>query len=435
MQELSDPSRSMIPRVMAMLGCGCLLYFLANVQRVAIPGAVFDQLQQELGVSASGVTAFGAIFMYVYAAAQLLIGFTISRYGSVRTLFAGCVFFCGGTLLFAGTKNLPLLYLARAATGLGAAAFYLSVVNLLLKRFHENSNLAISVFVMVGYAGAVFAAAPFSAAVEAWGLRTILAAVAVLSLAAAVCFCFFAAGVPKQPIHSGSLQLQSFLEPLYCRHNRSIFIFGGLNWGVYYVIQTVIGKKFLEDYCLYSRSSAAWIMSITGALAALFGFLWALLSKFSGNRRRWVCRIAGIMVLTVTGLACIALLANWHSPLLGGLFCLISVTASISAIVIPLLNETNPPRISTFAVAELNFFFYAAVAVFGNLAGFLMGLFPPERRGEVLCYGRNSYLCVFLLLFCCAVPAFLASRRIRETNGKVCRCPAKFANGINGCRE
>ena len=42
---------------------GALFYFIANFQRIAIPGAVFDVLQQELSVTAPYITAFGAIFM------------------------------------------------------------------------------------------------------------------------------------------------------------------------------------------------------------------------------------------------------------------------------------------------------------------------------------------------------------------------------------
>ena len=56
-----------------------LFYFIANFQRIAIPGALFDVLEQELSVSGPYITAFGAIFMYVYAFTQLLNGVLIDR--------------------------------------------------------------------------------------------------------------------------------------------------------------------------------------------------------------------------------------------------------------------------------------------------------------------------------------------------------------------
>ena len=52
-------------RVFFLLICGTGLYFFANLQRVAIPGTVFDQLQGSLHASAPYITALGASFMYV----------------------------------------------------------------------------------------------------------------------------------------------------------------------------------------------------------------------------------------------------------------------------------------------------------------------------------------------------------------------------------
>ena len=60
---------------------GTVFYFVANFQRIAVPGAIFDILEQELNVGAPQITAFGAIFMYVYAFTQLLNGIFVDRYG------------------------------------------------------------------------------------------------------------------------------------------------------------------------------------------------------------------------------------------------------------------------------------------------------------------------------------------------------------------
>ena len=51
-----------------------LLYFIINIQRVSIPGQLFDTLQRELEVSASAVSSLGTAFMYVFATAQLFVG-------------------------------------------------------------------------------------------------------------------------------------------------------------------------------------------------------------------------------------------------------------------------------------------------------------------------------------------------------------------------
>ena len=52
-------------------------YFFANVQRVAIPGAVFDLLQGDLNTTAPKITMLGAVFCYVYALTQLVVGICV----------------------------------------------------------------------------------------------------------------------------------------------------------------------------------------------------------------------------------------------------------------------------------------------------------------------------------------------------------------------
>ena len=73
-------------RLYFLLFCGTMLYFLANVQRVAIPGTVFNLLQERLQVSAPWITGLGSAFMYVYALNQLAVGLLVERYGGARVI-------------------------------------------------------------------------------------------------------------------------------------------------------------------------------------------------------------------------------------------------------------------------------------------------------------------------------------------------------------
>ena len=74
-------------KILLVLGVG--LYLLWNIQRAAVPGAVFDELQSLHSLTTPQVTALGATFMYVYAFMQLLSGLLADRYGGVRILFVG----------------------------------------------------------------------------------------------------------------------------------------------------------------------------------------------------------------------------------------------------------------------------------------------------------------------------------------------------------
>ena len=121
----------------ALISLGCLFYFFANFQRIAIPGAVFDLLQEELKLSAPYITAFGAIFMYIYAFNQLVIGVLVERFGGMRIILAGAVILALGTLLFPITSNLAIMYFARVLVGLGGSMFYLSLIRE-IKAFSAN---------------------------------------------------------------------------------------------------------------------------------------------------------------------------------------------------------------------------------------------------------------------------------------------------------
>ena len=102
---------------------GTVFYFFANFQRIAIPGAIFDNLQRELKVSAPYITAFGAIYMYLYAFNQLVIGILVDRFGGFRVILSGGIILALGAFLFPFSDNLTLMYFSRALVGLGSSTF------------------------------------------------------------------------------------------------------------------------------------------------------------------------------------------------------------------------------------------------------------------------------------------------------------------------
>ena len=168
---------------------GSLFYFLANFHRIAVPGAVFDILQRELSISAPYITAFGAIFMYIYAFNQLVIGVMVERFGGLRVILAGAVILALGTLLFPITSNLPLMYFSRGLVGLGGSMFYLSLIREIKACVSEKDfGIAISVMLFIGYAGGIAANAPFVFAMQYIPWREILIILAIVTAFGAFIF-------------------------------------------------------------------------------------------------------------------------------------------------------------------------------------------------------------------------------------------------------
>ena len=80
----------------------CILYVMANFQRVAIPGAIFDILQADLGAKAPTITSFGATFMYSYAFSLLAIGILVDRFSGVKVILWGGFSAAVGTFRWTG---------------------------------------------------------------------------------------------------------------------------------------------------------------------------------------------------------------------------------------------------------------------------------------------------------------------------------------------
>lgn len=410
------------PRVpgwrLLLLLAGTGLYFLANIQRVAIPGALFNTLQSELGVSASWITGLGAAFMYVYALSQLGAGFLVERLGGRRVILAGAFLFCAGVLLFPLSHSLPLYYLSRMMAGCGASALYLSLVAETRRTFHESRfPLALSAVIFTGYAGGIAAGAPFVIGAQTIGWRPLLL---LLGAGGILCWLVFAAAcaLDRARAEKGRadalFSLRPFLELLRQPNNRAVCLCAGLHFGLYYVLQTVLGKKYMEDFLGLAPTKAAWVLSLMAILAALSGFVPVTLKELTGGRIRLFIIGAGCMSAFVCGGLALMTGLGMRSPAVGGLLCLLATTASLSPIMIPLLYGTNTPEQAGLAVSLFNFSLYFFVALLGNAAGLLLGCFEPEPRGGLLIYGQGAWTAVFAGLFLCALLVLRFALRVSE---------------------
>src|SRR5574344_393868 len=100
-----------------------ILYFFVNIQRAAIPGAIFDTLQVDFNADAAQITALGAILMYIYAVMQLILGVFVEKFGGKKIIYFGSLFFCVGSFLFVFAKNLNFLFFSRCLVAIGVSSY------------------------------------------------------------------------------------------------------------------------------------------------------------------------------------------------------------------------------------------------------------------------------------------------------------------------
>ena len=388
-----------------LISLGALFYFFANFQRIAIPGAVFDLLQQELAVSAPYITAFGAIFMYLYAVNQLIIGVLVDRYGGLRVMLTGGIILGIGALLFPISTNLPLMYFSRVLVGIGGSCFYLSLIRELREYFlDKNFGIAISVMLCIGYCGGIAANAPFVFMMKYMNWRTILVILALIILAGVLLFIILSPKV-KYPEINRNVKLRTlpFRLVLHKKHNRNLFSFACCNFGISYAIQAIIGKKFLEDFCGMPTAKAAVVLSIMAVIAAAFNIINASVCKMCHNHRVVFLKNASVITFVSLLTICTCLIFNIRTPLIAIIFCILAGNASLTSLLVPVLHLTNRKMVSGTAVSIMNFCFFTMVGLLGTAMGFLLNLFEPEKVGDILVYSNKSYLAVFGLFFLISV--------------------------------
>ena len=397
---------------------GIILYFMANVQRVAVPGSIFNLLQQDLNVTAPYVTALGASFMYIYAICQLIIGLMVDKYSGNRVIAFGSAFFCLGSIIFPLANNLPLLYFSRALVGLGASTIYLSLIKEIKRTFSSsNFGLVLSLALLVGYMGGIFASAPLVVFVKNVGWREALFIIGLITAIVSFLFVCIYIASKKAPVNKNvKFNFEPFKLVLRNKKNLHLYTFAVLNYGMYYVLQTVIGMKFVQDFCMITVEKAALILSFMAALYAIAGTVLAYLSKIFYTRKVIFLKIIGGSTLTIFTVISILLFFDIKANyLLAGGLLLLSGTASLSPLLVPLLHETNDKNVSGTAVSIMTSLFSFCVALLGSITGILMNVYPPKNIDGVLVYSNQSYLLIFLLFVILAVISLLNVLKLKDS--------------------
>ena len=253
-----------------------VIYGIAYFQRTGIPGTIFDELQHDFRLSASAVTALGALFVYVYAGMQLVVGVAADRYGGRRTLLFGSTIMCAGSLLFPCAHSTAMLFTSRALIGFGSSFVYLSIVkevDTLFAPCHFAGLLGLAM--LASYAGNIAATLPFERAVHGFGWRDTLMAVAGMSVVAVVVAWVVLRRLSHVPVHRHGVPYALLWDVLCNRRSRPLLVCGMINFPIAFVIQGVLGKKFLEDAVgLSSAHAAAFVLvmaSVCGVAAACGG--------------------------------------------------------------------------------------------------------------------------------------------------------------------
>ncbi len=417
-----DESRPLSPlRALSAMAAMVSLYFFSFFLRTAIPGTIFDELQSDLGLSASAVTALGSIYLYIYAAMQLFVGLSADRYGGTKTLLVGSALMVVGAAWFPWATSRSELYLSRAVTGFGASFMYLCIIKELDLLFgHRRFPVALGIALFFGYSGGIFAMLPFERIVASYGWRMSLAGVSLaIAIAWVVAFLTLRGLTHFQPADR-RLSLRPLWDVLVNRRSRCLLAVSLINYPSYFVMQAAIGKKFLQDYAgLTSARGATFTMAMMATSAGLMLAAGPLL-RLTGNRRKPHLLMNSLALL----LANVALVAGvlldapaWHF-----LLCYTLLAASTAAAPAgnAAMKELNRPSAIGAAIAMYNGLAYAGVALLVSLSGVVLDLF--RRQAVVLenavRYPPAAYATLFAVLAGLSIVSLILACFIPETHGR-----------------
>ena len=389
-----------------------VLYCINYFQRTAVPGGIFSHLQRDLGLNATEIAFMGTSFTCIYSLTQVFVGIIIDRFGGMRTNVVGGALFAIGALLFPMATGKYQMYLLRFCTGLGASTMFLGLVyeaNSIFGR--KNYAIVMGIAYSCAYFGGLMASLPFAYLVRMFNWRPVLLTIGAVSMAAYILFLVAQSHIEKRVVEKESAvsPLKSFLEVAANYRTWITCLIGSVVFADYFVILTVLGKKFLEDFPKMSPEGAAKVLFCMSVIVMVVAFCSNMLSRLCGNRRKpFVTAIVFLNLAAIIGMI-LAIRMNAGSGIFALLFCMFAVCAGLCPVNTMLTQEVNARRNTTLVTGLNNMMCYLAVAVFSVFVGLILdimgkpvdGVYAPaaySRLFEVLAFfGALSVAGVFLL--------------------------------------
>ena len=386
--------------------------FFTSMSKMLVPGPIYNQLQLELLFTPAVIAAIGSVYMYFYAASQLLMGVYSDRYGGVRILVIGGSFFTLGTLFFPFCSDPYLMGLCRAVTGFGAGTVFLGEAKLINDLFPEKFGLMLGIALLIGYFGPVTGTVPMVGLISAIGWRQ------AYFLPGAICFAAMAGillsmrGAIRKTVTGQTLA--PLVKMLRNRPMWLLCISSALIYGIYYVLLTQVGQKCIEDFYKLDKYLASLCITLLSVIVALNNVAVNFLLKLARGRRRAVYIGGSLMVLAgaLTGFA--AFYRHLPVGVLIAAYLLLAFPAGFFSFFSIMAKELNPPEVTGLAVAVLNFAAFVFIALFGNISGIILG-FWKDAVGPDGVFPGEAYTALFAFLALSALLSLIIGLFIPET--------------------
>ena len=398
-----------------------VIYMASYFQRAGIPGTIFNQLQADAGLSAVQVAAVSSSYIWVYSLSQLFIGLLVDKFCGVRVVLVGGLLLILGSLAFPCSTAPWAMYIGRMFTGLGAGTIFLSLVKEGDRCFARSRYPTVLGFIYASaYVGGILGSLPFAWACQHFYWRSVLLAVGFVTLLA---YLLFAAGARKlqlpRPKHG--LSLGPMLKKLCTNPLTWLVLLSGLmTFANYFVVQTVFGMKFLQDFAGMSVTGASAIVFMLTVTSVVGVLVCPQLCRLCNDRRKPLLIGFNCVSLAAMALMMGAILArsdaSWPFAI-GYILC--AVSASGPSLMLLMIQETNSRDVVALAPGLANMFSYLAVTFLTIVVGICLDHFPSSASDAgVTIFSTKAYMTVFGIMASLAAVGLLAASRLPETFGR-----------------
>lgn len=403
-------------------GLAALLFTYAFFHRVA-PSVMIDPLMRDLSVGAAVLGNLSAFYFYAYAGLQIPVGMAVDRWGPRRVLAAAASFCALGSLCFALSETVGLLYLGRLMIGIGSAFGFVGALTLAGRWFPPRRFALVSgLTMMAGMSGGILGQAPLAVVVDAAGWRApLLGAAAVgalLALGIASIVRDHPPGAATENPAGHSLRIAAALKQVLSRRQ---------NWAIAFV-GAACSAPLLAFAGLWG---VAWLMQIQGmtrpAAAATTSALlvgWALGSPLAGHVSDHLARRKpALIAATGGGLACLCALLylpGLPGGLLPVLFFVTGLFLGAMVVCFALARELNTGAVTGAALAFVNMMVVSTGALFQPLIGALLDLnWDGAMVAGARLYSPEAYQMAFSVLVAFLVAGLAVAFLVRETRASI----------------
>lgn len=392
------------------------IYLLVYFHRVS-PAIMVPELKKEFPMSAATLGLFASLYFYMYAIFQMPVGYLADSWGvrktvSLFTLIAGL-----GSLLFVLSHSFGFVLFSRVIIGIGVAGVYIPTLRFLTNWFNTSEfSIMTGLLVSIGNAGAIIAATPLAFSISAFGWRTTLLFISIISILLAIAVFIFICDYPsseREKIKKDRyrIKISDIKKVIFNKQMAMLCLAMFVKYGPIMGLQGLWGPKFFTDIFHYNRFTAGNIL-----MAISFGYITGsllvpVLSEKIFNSKKKVL-IGGVILYIITWIPFVLIPSMKPLHWTVNNFLIGTVGGGVGVLIYSLTKESFPKKIAGVSISIVNNFVFIGAGVYQVIMGFILENF---QQGDGT-YTVLGYRLAFLACLLGTILMLVAVYYIKEVN-------------------